>query len=1049
MRALHDPAATCTILSSEMFDSLKYQNIEIRAVESSVTLADNSHGEITGIALQVPISFLENSRPDSRRSTWKGDVVLMKGCPYSVILGINTLRQMEVVVDYGTGQYFLGDGLQPNVVYATAVGRDPEPFSSLILPKISSVSPALPTEEIEDFLDYADEPEEEEPLPSDRFSNALVTAAQSESFARFLEGWKNRFASSPGKTSLIQHKLYLKNPYAAPVRQHPYPMSPAQKQVLYEEVDRLLAEGTIKESLSPYSSPTLFVKKKTGGLRMCIDYRKVNEQLVCPALPLPRIQDILNKLKDAHLITCIDLKSGFSQIPLDPTTSHLTAFSVPGRGLYEYVYAPFGLASLPGTFQRLMEQILRPVAAFADVYMDDIIVWSQDYESHITRLGATFECLRAANLSINWAKTSCLKTELSYLGYVVGGGQLKASPDKIRAIASCHSPRTAKQIKAFLGMCGWFRRFVPNFAELSSPLLKLLRKGIKFEWSDVQERAFVSLKEKLISAPVLRCPNFELPFEVHCDASNYAVGAALMQTNEGGSHVISYFSRILTLAQRNYSICEKELLAVLLAVQSFRPYLYGTAFTVVTDHSALKWLSKLNNPTGRLARWASLLSQYDMNIVHRKGTSNVVPDALSRIPAVAAICLDTFDVSKDPWYEKLLSRIKADPESFPLFSLNGDQIFKLRKDPVTGKVERCLVIPSSMRPELLRTAHADLPAAHLGIRKTFIKLAQTAYWPKMYASVSEYVRRCRICQACKPKLIGPEGLMTSRCSPMSPVSCWTTDLVGPLPRTAKGNQFILVFVDVATKWPITVPLKRATAATVAQALLEHVIPFHGVPEILLCDNGSQYTAHSFQDCCNKLGITLHYTPRYFPQANMTERVNQVIKTSLRCFAADHKTWDTHLSWVTFAIRTSVHETTGFTPARLLYGRELRQFFTPPASTLNPELAPFDSKAYVANLDAELKGVIRSAQSAVERSRAAQAKRYNLRRRPAEYQRGELVWKRNFHQSSKIDQITAKLLPLFEGPYTITNIFSDSQVELTNLKGKVVGRWHVSHLKPFI
>lgn len=407
-----------------------------------------------------------------------------------------------------------------------------------------------------------------------------------------------------GRTHLIAHRIDTGD--AQPIRQRYYRMSPEKQKILVEQVDEMLSLDVVEPCESAWSSPVLIVNKKNGQPRFCLDSRKLNAVTKKDAYNLPYISEILDNLRDAKYLSSIDLSKSFWQIPIAPEDRDKTAFYVPGRGTFRFKTTAFGLTNAPATQQRLVDYLFGDIESRAFAYLDDIIIVSSSFQEHVSVLLRVLHKLQNANLTVNFEKCNFFRNQLKYLGYLVDARGLRTDPEKVEAILNFPTPTNRKELKRFLGTATWYRRFVPNFSTVAAPLNKLTSNSKRtppFQWSPEADRSFNALKECLVSAPVLACPNYALPFEVHTDASNYGIGAMLTQNIDGKEHPIAYMSRSLSKPERNYSITEREALAVLAALEHWRCYLEnGQTITIYTDHSALKWFMSLENPTGRLAR---------------------------------------------------------------------------------------------------------------------------------------------------------------------------------------------------------------------------------------------------------------------------------------------------------------------------------------------------------------------------------------------------------------------------------------------------------------
>lgn len=414
-------------------------------------------------------------------------------------------------------------------------------------------------------------------------------------------------------TKLVKHQIRLKDP--TPLKQRYRNRNPKMQEIIDAEVDEMLAAGVIERSHSPWSSPVVLVTKKDGKKRFCIDFRAINKVSEKDAYPLPKINAILDKLREGKYFSTLDLKSGYWQVPLTADSKPVTAFTAPERGLFQFRVMPFGLHSAPATFQRLLDQIIGPeLDKCAFVYLDDIIVIGRSFEEHLLNLRKVFRQLYNASLKLNPSKCHFGKRKLKYLGHLVTADGIQTDPDKVKAIQAIPQPKTTKQVRSFLGVATWYRRFVPNFADIAAPLCSLLKKDTRFHWGASQQEAFAELRKRLTEAPVLACPDFARQFTLQTDASDVGIGLALTQEFDDGEHVIAYASRTLTPQEQKFHTTEKECLAIVWGIEQMRPYLEGYHFKVMTDHHSLKWLQSLKEPKGRRSRWVMLLQMLFLDI---------------------------------------------------------------------------------------------------------------------------------------------------------------------------------------------------------------------------------------------------------------------------------------------------------------------------------------------------------------------------------------------------------------------------------------------------
>lgn len=454
-----------------------------------------------------------------------------------------------------------------------------------------------------------------------------LSTRQQEELARIIPA--GLFQERPGYTTLVEHPIPLKD--TTPLRQRMYRVPERLLPHLKAEVEEMLAMGVIERSTSEWSNPIVLVPKKDGTMRFCIDFRRVNAQSKFDAYPMPRLEDLIERLGKATFITTLDLCKGYWQVPLTQEARPCTAFRTP-QGLFQFVVMPFGLQGAPATFQRLMDSVLSGTDQYAAAYLDDIVVFSNSWEEHLRHLGDVLRRVQEAGLTIHPLKCALAREEVQYLGHVIGRGVIRPQVDKVQAVLDCPRPRTKKDIRSFLGLVGWYRRFVPNFSRRAAPLSDLTRKsgtnGIP--WGPEQEKAFLDLKSALCHDPVLQSPDFTQPFTLQTDASGVGLGAVLLQGEGEHKKPVAYISRKLFPRETRYAVTELECLAVKWALDSLKYYLLGREFVLETDHRALQWLGRMKDSNARITRWFLALQPYRFTVQYRAGKENVVSDFLSR-----------------------------------------------------------------------------------------------------------------------------------------------------------------------------------------------------------------------------------------------------------------------------------------------------------------------------------------------------------------------------------------------------------------------------------
>lgn len=708
---------------------------------------------------------------------------------------------------------------------------------------------------------------------------------------------------------------------SVPVKSKHYPMSPPRQEEAYREIDRLLAMGVIEESNSPWCSPVVVVRKP-GKIRLCLDSRKLNELTKKDSYPLPHIGGLLSRLKDTHYISGIDLKDAFFQIRLTESSKEKTAFVVPGRPLYQYKVMPFGLCNGPQTMSRLMDRVIPSrLREKVFIYLDDLLVCSPDFESHIKLLKEVAACL------------------IRYLGYRVGNGCLKVDPEKIDAIANFPIPRTQRQLGRFIGMANWYRIFIDNFSNHSGPLTDCLKKSSKsFSLTESALQSFEALKKALCTAPVLAQPDFSREFIIQCDASRIGVGGVLFQyDSEGKEHPIAYVSQKLNKCQRNYTVTELECMAAVVCVNRFRAYIEGLPFRIITDHSSLRWLMSQKDLSGRLARWSLKLQTYDFKIEHRKGSLNTVPDTLSRVE-VDELCLsDTFEVNlnapefNDEDYRQLLKVVSENEQSMPDLCISENLVFK-RVHFRQGVVDEedslwRLWLPQSLTLPVIQTAHDSITSSHGGYAKTLARIKQKYFWPTMAKDVKIYIDNCDRCKTVKSNnmILRPpmEGqFVTNR--PFERLYC---DFLGPYPVTKNKNTCIFICLDHLTKFLFLTELKKATTSNVIIFLQTYLFPTFGVPRYLHTDNAKQFISKEMNDFLQLYGIIHIKAAFYAPQSNASERANREIITKIRIFLENkdnHRDWDRYIPQILSILRSDYHSVIKCSPYYAVFGQNIIQ-----------------------------------------------------------------------------------------------------------------------------
>mmetsp|Transcript_18225 Transcript_18225/g.23573 ORF Transcript_18225/g.23573 Transcript_18225/m.23573 type:complete len:1805 (-) Transcript_18225:1615-7029(-) len=782
----------------------------------------------------------------------------------------------------------------------------------------------------------------------------------------------------PTRTPIIKH--HVENDGISYVK--PYRLSHTEYDMADTLVQEMLDNDIIRPSSSPYNAPIVLAAKKDGSVRFCIDFRGLNKVTKVSKYPLSNPQSCFDALGGAFYFTSLDLMAAYWSVELDEEDKEKTAFTV-RSGKFEFNVMPFGLTNAVATFCALADHIFAGLQwSFCLCFIDDCLVFSpNDFDLHLKHVEQVLVRLQSANLKLKLRKCHFCGPEAPFLGHIVSRNGLRMDPKKIEAVQRIARPVTKKDVRSFLGMAGYYRSFIKDFSIIAAPLHKLTQKSAAREvlWNEDCEVAFNKLKHALTTYPVLQFPDFSEDFILETDASKTGLGAVLMQKRGDGKVVIGYASRLCIAAERNYNITELECLAVVFAVDHFRPYLYGRPFTVITDHSALKWLMRFKNPVGRLARWALTLQQYNFVIGFRPGTLNPVADALSRLrtlpssshstpaptPSLAALTPLDYDIEQlgsefasllvmdqpfandvalaelrvqqhrdleiSRWIDymdggQLTGDNKIDAVTVSLcryMGYDGEILYHFWEqvgDKRRKVVRKQAVIPLALRDEVLKWAHTAWFAGHQGAFKSFQCLREHYWWPSMYHDMEEFVKKCLLCQRLKNPAPGSRINPPLRARPQ-PQRPWE---VVSMDAMTIGSVEVMIFVDTFTRYPeATVFHEPINGRNLSNAFVREVVARHGCPSLIICDNVSYQVGGQFKETCHTMGIQMRPVTTYHPQANgIAESKVKALKNLLRSLShINPDGWEAILPLALFAYRSAFHKALGDKPFYLEHGRD--------------------------------------------------------------------------------------------------------------------------------
>jgi len=902
---------------------------------------------------------------------------------------------------------------------------------------------------------------------------------------RTLSGYRDVFPSDlpPGlpPSREVDHKIELL-PGAVPPSRPTYRLSATELAELKKQLEELMKAGFIQPSKSPFGAPILFVKKKDGSMRMCVDYRALNNITIKNSYPLPRVDELFDRLQGAKYFSKIDLRSGYHQIRIDPGDVPKTAFRT-RYGHYEFLVLPFGLTNAPGTFMHLMHQAFRKyLDDFVLVFLDDILIFSKTLEEHERHVQQVLDVLREQKLYAKESKCEFFKTEVEFLGHIVGRDGVRMMEDKVKAVAEWPEPKNVRDVRAFLGTTGYYRKFIKDFSRISSPLSELTKESVKFSWGPDQQKAFRRLKRAMQEGPVLALPDPNLPFVVHTDASGFATGAVLQQDQGKGLQPIAFMSKKMLDAETRYPVHEQELLAIINSLSNWRHYLSGRKFTVKTDHKSLQYFKTQPMLSGRQSRWKDVIANFDFDIEYIEGPTNAVADGLSRRPdhqhssellggSVVAkpstinsiqqvqptggrvvarqasreliLCsiftqptsrvstVTTSTVTTTPLADQLVAAAKVDAD----YQAELTRPRRTRQDPHQVKEGRLyyqdrLVVPndSALRTRILAECHDSAVAGHIGKDRTMEQVKRRFYWKGMDEFVRSYVTSCDACQRNKPSQQAPMGLSMPLPIPTRPWQQVSMDLITQLPRSRSGKDAIVVFVCKLTKMVHYVATTtNVTAPELADIFLREVIRLHGVPESILSDRDPRFTANFWRAFWTQLGTTLTMSSSYHPQSDgQTERANRTLEEMLRAFVSFRQDdWDRHLTMAELAVNNAQQTSTGFSPFYLNFGQEVSLPLDRAIAGLLPAKNPD-----AADRIRQLKSDLEQARSAIEKAQQRQSRYADQHRRDVQLKVGDSVLLSTKHlKLVGADTRTPKFACQYIGPFKIKRVVNANAYEL--------------------
>ena len=929
--------------------------------------------------------------------------------------------------------------------------------------------------------------------------DAEVSKETLERFENLCEEHHEAFSKNNqdiGKTQLIEMEIDTGG--SVPLAQSPYTLPLKHYDWVRKEIETLEKAGVIERSLSPWASPVIVVPKKSAPdepprRRLCVDYRRVNalqqeikrtdKSTGCLTLyPLPKIDEMFAKLGGAKIFSTIDLRSAYYHIGLTRESQAKSAFVVP-MGKWQFKRTPFGLSQAPAYFQLLIDQVLMGCGDFAMGYLDDIIVFSKSEEEHLKHLEEIFKRLRHFDLKMKKQKSSFFKKHIQYLGHLVSEQGFEPLPEKLEAIRTMPHPKSPKEVKQFLGLIGYYRKFIPRFSDLSRPLTRLTRHDAKFEWNQQCQKSFDHLRELLMQYPILRYPDPKKGYTVFTDASGIGWSGVLTQEypDEKGrikNHPICYVSGQFRGSQLNWAALTKEAYAIYMSIRRLVFYVADADVTIKCDHLPLKKFLMKQTLNSKVNNWAVELEQFNLKLDWIMGSKNTLADTLSRLLDVCpeaklepeppgqefgcycfqemepihvdyieeietitieeSVNLKEIKLPLKDWQMELLQKndatcrevakkLRQDKHMNKLFLLRNGIVYRLWCED--GRTSDCILVPEVLRNSLLILAHDC--SGHNGFRRTYNAMKRQYYWPGMRKDILRHCKRCHQC-ALQNQGVGEAGFDHFNV-PALPMEFICMDLVGPIsPQTSKGNKYILTVIDMLTGYTIAVPISDKRTETVCKAYRDSVYCTFGGSSRILTDNGTEFKSKEMKQICEELDIKQVFSPVYTPQANgRLEGWHRFLKACIaKHIRGANVEWDELIPLAVSAYNFFPCQSSKESPFVLMFGRDP---ITPIAKLLEPKLKFYGEKGTGVSMD-----TLRKLYTVVaENIRKAREKQPRQETPPPKLKVNDLVLVK--------DPESAAFDPKYMPNYRVTAIYGRNRIEVQDEKGNKSVR-RAAHVK---
>lgn len=1056
--ALLDSGATVSAISEDLFQNFNLYPLQYKIPLfplNSISLTTALSNKSVKIKSQIYLNFSIDDYDTF------GVFLVVPHLSTPLILGTDWLLENGVTIDYRAKEISL-PSLKTTIPFKLISDHDPDSF-------VNSLKSINLTEE--EHVLYDQLPISLSPtVPFETEKNIALhdfplNDSQRNLMTSLIENNKHIFQDKPGLHKFFSYQFKVK-PHE-PYKIKPYPIPFSRRPAVQKEIDKMLKWGVIERSDSPYNNPLVTVVKTDGTIRLCLDARKLNNIVLPTRDASPPVDEILAKFHNKCFFSSLDFSSGYWQIPLDPSVRQYTSFLYDGHS-YQFRVVPFGLNISNAAFGKGLEAALNntptscPSPDDVHIYVDDILISSPSFEQHLITLEWIFSKISQAGLTLKLKKCNFNKKQIKFLGHFISPKGMIMDPDKVRALLNFPEPRNRKDLQSFFGFCNFYRKFSINHSSLLHPLSHLLCKDTPWTFTEQNKVDFQKIKTAFSHQISLTHPNFNIPFCIQTDASYIGLGAELFQIDSDGQrNTLSFASRSLCGAERNYTVTELELLGILFACQKFKIYILGYPINLYTDHKALTFLFSCKLKSARLTRWTLALQEFDLNIFHCPGKENPI-DTLSRhplgrddqspsnspiiyqyytlpppippdiLPVFSSMSLEQ---QKDPKLENIISKLKLNPPPVwhDYYTLKNNVLFIKR-----FKHDTCwsLYIPSHLVKQVVNLFHEYY--AHTGPLKTIHSLKNICYFSSFNKTVRHIVQACELCQKCKPKttrIAGPMQLILSS----EPLDKLLVDFYGPLPTGICQFSYVFVIVDNFTRFIKLYPLRQANAKICVKKLTTDYFPKYGVPKCIVSDHGRQFISKHWQTSFKKYKVQVFHTSIYHPQSNPAERVMRELGRMFRTYCHQkHSLWPKYIPYIEWTLNNVRHESTHQTPSALFLKHNEH----------NPlaHVIQFPDQ----NVHNNYQSTLTLAQEIQVSKAEARIKRHKEKLNPTLFKINDLVLVRTHKLSNQLDKKISKFFLLYDGPFKVKSIKTVNAYELVHPDDHTPkGTHNIIHLKPYI